>query len=128
VAGSGSTVSIGDSTTCKVSLFGVCTVANTPLTQALLVYAPSSTVTVNTSACVLSLVCAAGVVDGSVIGNNVTITASTITEDLDLNNFPLYAGLNAFRPVQYIQCGSNNSSGRAVTSLSGTESTDTSGC
>jgi len=92
-----------------------------------IVYAPMSSVTVNVPAlCVL--VCAGGIFDGSIIGDNVNVSALTVTEDLDVGNFPLYAGINAFRAVQYIQCSASGSSGVPVTSLSGNETTDTSGC
>jgi hypothetical protein len=78
-------------------------------TQAMIIYAPTSAVTVNTGVCTLKVagICTAGVAgafDGSVIGDNTTITASTITQDLDIGNYPLYSGVNAFRPVEYVQC------------------------
>jgi hypothetical protein len=100
-----------------------------PITESMIVYAPSSNVTVNTGACLLgNLVCTGGVFQGALIGNNVDITAATISQDLDLGNFPLYAGINIFRAQQYTECSVNDTSGTAVTSLSGTLSTDTSGC
>jgi hypothetical protein len=89
-------------------------------TQAMVVYAPTSKVTVNTG-CVANVACA-GVFAGTLIGDNVDVTAATITEDLDLGNYPLYNGISGFRPVQYIQCSST------LTSLTGNASTDTSGC
>ena len=65
---------------------------------------------------------AAGVFSGALIGDPVNVTASNITQDLDLGNYPLYNGISVFRPVQYIQCSST------LTSLTGNASTDTSGC
>lgn len=87
-----------------------------------IIYAPMSNVTVNVPAACILTVCTGGVFDGSVIGDNVTMSALLVTEDLDINNLPLYAGVNAFRPVEEIQCDGS------VTSLSGNETTDTGGC
>jgi len=138
VAGDGSyandtTVSIGDTSSCTLKVLGVCTVGSTPPTQSMVIYAPTSATTVNTGVCLVGLLgsCTLGVAGafaGSVVGDSVNITASTITQDLDLGNFPLYAGVNALQPVQYVQCGANNSSGSPVTSLTGVLATDTSGC
>jgi hypothetical protein len=120
------TVSIGDSTTCALKLLGTCTVANPPPTQSMVVYAPTSKTTINTGACLVGSVgsCtlgAAGAFAGSVIGDNTSITASVITQDLDIGNYPLYSGVNAFRPAEYVQCDGS------VTQLTGTSS-DISGC
>jgi hypothetical protein len=138
VAGDGSydnntTVNIGDTSSCTLKVLGVCTVGSTPPTQSMVIYAPTSATTVNTGVCLVGLLgsCTLGVAGafaGSVVGDSVNITASTITQDLDLGNFPLYAGVNALQPVQYVQCGANNSSGSPVTSLTGVLATDTSGC
>jgi hypothetical protein len=119
-------VSIGDTTTCALKVFGVCTVANTPPTQSMVVYAPTSKTTINTGACLIGSLgsCtlgAAGAFAGSIVGDDTSITASTITQDLDIGNFPLYSGVNAFRPVEYVQCDGS------VTQLTGTTS-DVSGC
>jgi hypothetical protein len=106
------TVQIGPSTTGLLSLSAV--------TYGAVVYAPTSTVTVNVPAlCVL--VCLGGVFDGSIVGYNANVAALTITQDLNIGNYPIYGGVNAFRPQQYVECSS-------VTSLTGTEATDTSGC
>jgi hypothetical protein len=66
-------------------------------------------------------VCSAGIFEGAVIGNQTTVSATAVLQDLDIGNFPLYAGVNAFRPVQYIQCSTS------VTSLTGATS-DLNGC
>jgi Tfp pilus assembly protein PilX len=124
------TVNIGVTTTCKTFLLGVCVAANTPATQSMVLYAPTSAVTVDTGACVIAGVCAAGDYSGALVGDNVTIRAGTITEDLDLGNYPLYVGVNVFRPIQHIECSNS------ITSLDGLKSSataidlahDTSGC
>ncbi len=73
-----------------------------PITEAMVVYAPTSSVNLNTSVCltlaIVGRVCAGGVFEGSVVGDNTTVTAGTITQDLDIGNYPLYTGVNAFRP------------------------------
>jgi hypothetical protein len=91
-----------------------------------IVYAPLSDVTVNVPALCL-VACTGGIFNGSVIGDNVTISALAITQDLNIGNYPLYAGINAFQPVEYIQCATNDTSGNPVTTLAGM-SADTSGC
>jgi hypothetical protein len=68
-----------------------------------------------------SLLSSGGVFEGSVIGNDTTVNALVITQDLDIGNYPLYAGINAFRVTQYIQCDNS------VTSLTGTTA-DLNGC
>jgi hypothetical protein len=105
VAGDGSyddntTVQIGPTSTSGL-------LSLSALTYGAVIYAPTSKVTVNVPAlCVLtcSLLSSGGVFEGAIIGNDVSITALTITQDLDLGNYPLYSGVNAFRPVQYVQC------------------------
>jgi hypothetical protein len=94
------------------------------LTYGAIVYAPTSKVTVNVPAlCVIScnLISSGGVFEGAVIGYDTTVNALLITQDLDIGNYPLYAGINAFRVTQYIQCDNS------VTSLTGTTS-DLGGC
>jgi hypothetical protein len=94
------------------------------LTYGAIVYAPTSKVTVNVPAlCVLScnLLSSGGIFEGAVIGNDTTVGALTITQDLDIGNYPLYAGVNALRPVQYVQCDTS------VKTLSGTTA-DLNGC
>jgi hypothetical protein len=90
------------------------------LTYGAVVYAPTSAVTVNVPALCVVL-CTGGVFDGSVIGYNTNVGALTVTQDLDIGNYPIYGGVNSFRPQQYVECS-------PVTSLTGTETTDTSGC
>jgi hypothetical protein len=138
-AGSGS-VTVGGSVTasCSVgtSLLGisVCLSVSVPI-ESMIVYAPSSTVSVSTAGCIANVAilgtplvsaCNAGIFEGAVIGNNVTVSATAITQDLDIGNFPLYAGVNAFRVTQYIQCDNS------VTSLGGYSSNsataDLNGC
>jgi hypothetical protein len=120
------TVNIGDTATCtQKNLVNVCIAATAP-TEAMVVYAPTSSVTVNTGSCLVGalgscILGVAGAVDGSIVGDNVSMTASTITQDLDIGNYPLYSGVNAFRPVQYVQCDNS------VTTLSDTTS-DLNGC
>jgi Tfp pilus assembly protein PilX len=119
-------VSIGDTATCALKVLGVCTLANTPIAQEMVVYAPTSKVTMNTGACLVGVlgsctVGAAGAFAGSIVGDTTSITASAITQDLDIGNFPLYTGVNAFRPVEYVQCDAS------VTKLTGTSS-DLNGC
>ncbi len=120
-------VNIGDSATCTLKVLGICTQMSTPVTQSMVVYAPTSSVTVNTGVCLVKVgsLCtlgAAGVFSGALIGDNVNVTASTITQDLDLGNYPLYDGVSVFRPVQFIQCDAT------LTSLTASATTDTSGC
>ncbi|HTX44890.1 MAG TPA: hypothetical protein VMD48_01270 [Solirubrobacteraceae bacterium] len=120
------TVSIGDTYTCTAkNVLNVCISATAPA-QAMVVYAPTSSVTVNTGTCVVTVLgsCTlgvAGAIDGAIVGDNVSITASSITQDLDIGNYPLYTGVSAFKPVEYAQCDDS------VTKLTGTAS-DVDGC
>jgi hypothetical protein len=98
------------------------------------VYAPTSKLTVRVPAACVSLLvstCTGGVLEGAFIGNDVSITALTITQDLDLGNYPLYAGVNVFRPVQYIQCDTSVTNLDALSKTNPTASDyahDVSGC
>jgi hypothetical protein len=101
------------------------------LTQQLIVYAPTSTVNVDTSSCLLGLssICtilsasAGGVFEGSVVGENVTIDASVVTQDFDIGNFPIESGADAFRVAEQVHCDGS------LANLGGTSlSADTSGC
>jgi hypothetical protein len=103
------------------------------LTQQLIVYAPTSTVNVDTSSCtsLLAGICTilssslGGVFEGSVVGDNVTLDAAVITQDLDIGNYPIESGANAFRVAEELPCnGSLSPPKLAGTSLSA----DTSGC
>lgn len=114
------TVSIGNSSTCSVSVLGICTVAAAP-NEGMVVYAPTSSVTVNTKSCVLGLICAAGAFSGSVVGDNVTVSATAITQDLDIGNYPIDSGANAVRVSEYVQCDNS------VTKLTNSTA-DTGGC
>ncbi len=80
-------------------------------TQALVVYAPRSTVNINT----------AGAFEGSAVGWNTTITALAILQDLDLGNYPLSSAVNSYQLEQTVQCDNS------VESLT-TNTTDLSGC
>jgi Tfp pilus assembly protein PilX len=105
------------------STSGLLSTSNSALTDYGVIYAPTSKVTVNVPGlCTLGLLCSGGVFSGAVIGNDTTVNALTITQDLDLGNYPLYDGISVFRPIQYIQCNST------LTSLSGNSTTDTTGC
>lgn len=115
--GGGSTVQIGPTSTSGL-------LSLSALTYGAVVYAPLSNVTVNVPGlCVLScsLLSSGGIFEGALVGYNTTVNALTVTQDLDLSNYPLYAGINAFRVTQYIQCDNS------VTSLSQAAS-DTGGC
>jgi Tfp pilus assembly protein PilX len=120
------TVSIGDTSTCTAhNILNVCLSAIAP-TEYMVVYAPTSSVTLNTGSCVVGVLgsCTLGVAgafDGSLIGDNVSITASAISQDLDLGNYPLESGSNELRPQQYVQCDTS------VTNLSNASS-DLNGC
>jgi hypothetical protein len=114
------TVTIGNASNCTLSVLGVCTVAAAP-NEGMLVYAPTSSVTVNTKSCVLGLVCAAGAFSGSIVGDTVNVSATAITQDLDIGNYPVESGANAVRVSEYVPCDSS------VTALANT-SADTGGC
>ena len=76
----------------------------------------------DTKSCVLlGLVCVGGAFSGSIVGDNVTTTATVITQDLDLGNYPIDSGANAYRASEYVQCDNS------VTALTNSAS-DTGGC
>jgi hypothetical protein len=121
------TVNIADTSTCLVHVLSVCVSASTPATQAMVIYAPTSAVTVNTGVCVVGLLgsCTLGVAGtyaGSIVGDNVTVTAALITQDLDIGNYPIDSGASALRGGEYVACNSS------VTNLTNSLSADTSGC
>ncbi len=101
---------------------------STALTVGAIIYAPTSNVSVTASACTLytlgicSLLSVNGVFSGSVVGDNTTVNAGVITQDLDIGNYPIETGSNNFRPQQYIECDTS------VTALTNSGSTDTGGC
>jgi hypothetical protein len=78
--------------------------------QGMFVYAPQSTVTVtSTPSCVvvlgLSVTCSgAGTLAGALVGYNTNVSATAITEDLGLLNYPLSTTLGAYYVKQYIEC------------------------
>ncbi|MDQ6779310.1 MAG: hypothetical protein M3071_24490 [Actinomycetota bacterium] len=74
-------------------------------------YAPESQVTI-----------ASTIFSGTVIGYDVTMQATTYTQSLGLNQYPLSSTLGVFHGAQYVQCTNT------VTALSGTVATDLSGC
>ena len=123
----GTSVTVGDGYTCTLFVLGKCTVAvPTISTEGMVIYAPTSSVSVDLGNCVVSLLgsCTLGVAgsfSGSIIGDNVTIRASVITQDLDIGNYPLETGSNFYRVQQYIECDTS------VTALTNSSS-DTSGC
>jgi Tfp pilus assembly protein PilX len=128
------TVNVGASTTCTLSvpLVGTC-IGVAPVTLGMVIYAPTSTVTVNTGACVTALsipvICTGGVFEGSVVGDNVTVSAATISQDLDVTNYPLYNGVNAIHPIAFKQCTAVTSlAGLAASPSSTAAATDLSGC
>ena len=91
-----------------------------------MIYAPTSSVNVNLGQCVIGFSGRArseppGAFEGSLIGDNTQATASAITQDLDLGNYPLYSGTTLLQPVEYVQCDGSK------TSLTGATS-DTGGC
>lgn len=95
--------------------------------QSMVIYAPTSSVTVNTGSCTLGLAgaclaAAATTFAGSVVGDNVYIRATAITQDLDLGNYPIYSGANSYRLAEEIHCNGS------VTKLSQSLSADTAGC
>lgn len=59
---------------------------------------------------------------GSIVGDNVTVTALAITQDLDIGNYPIDSGANSLRVSQFVQCDGS------VTKLTNNLSADTAGC
>jgi Tfp pilus assembly protein PilX len=116
-------VTIGQPSSCASTL---CISLANLSPQAEVIYAPTSAVTVNTGSCTLGLaghcvVGAATTFAGSVVGDNVYVGATVITQDLDLGNYPIDSGANAVRADEYIQCDNS------VTKLTDTTS-DLGGC
>jgi hypothetical protein len=72
------------------------------LGQAAFVYAPQSSVTVDSSALAGSL----GTLWGSFIGYNLTVSAAVVDQDLGLLNYPLSDTLGPFHVQQYVECSS----------------------
>jgi hypothetical protein len=97
------------------------------LTEEMVVYAPTSEVSMTTAQCttgllatLLGTVCVPGTFVGNLIGDDVSATALTVTQDLDLGNYPLYSGVDLYHVQQYVECS-------PVSSLAGTTA-DTNGC
>jgi hypothetical protein len=70
------------------------------LNQSFFLYAPTSNVTVTFPA-------VASTFEGTILGRDVTLNtsvATTITQDLRLNDMPLAAGIGVFSIQQYIEC------------------------
>ncbi len=116
-------VSIGEPAGCAALCINLTSLAP----QTMVVYAPTSSVNLNTGTCSVGLgaTCLVGTASafaGSVVGDNVEITATVITQDLDLGNYPLDSGSSALRPSQYVQCDAS------VTNLTNSLSADTGGC
>lgn len=117
------TVTVGQPSSCATLL---CISLANLSPQSMVIYAPTSAVTVNTGSCTLGLagVClaaAATTFAGSVVGDTVYMRATAITQDLDIGNYPIEGGANAVRADEYIQCDNS------VTSLANATS-DTGGC
>jgi Tfp pilus assembly protein PilX len=115
--GGGTTVQIGPTSTSGLLSLSAVTYGG-------IVYAPTSNVTANVPAlCVLScsLLSSGGTFEGALVGYNTTVDALTISQDLNIGNYPLYAGVNAFRVTEYVQC---DDSVHALTQTTA----DTSGC
>jgi Tfp pilus assembly protein PilX len=128
------TVNVGATTACSgLNLLGLACVGVNPVTLGMVIYAPTSTVTVNTGACItalgIGLTCVGGVFEGAIVGDNVSVTASAITQDLDLSNYPLYNGVNSIHPIAFKQCTAVTSlAGLAASPSSTAAATDLSGC
>lgn len=108
-----------------------------PAVESMLLYAPTSSVSVTTATCksvvLVGIVCLPGVFAGSIVGNDVSVAALTLTQDLDLGNDPLYNGANAYRVLQYVQCSpqpfKTQSGGTTTyTALQHDSTIDTNGC
>jgi hypothetical protein len=65
----------------------------TSLTESMFLYAPTATVTVGTTA-----------FDGNIVGGTTKVYATTLTQNLGLNNYGLYSGVGSFHVIQYQTC------------------------
>jgi hypothetical protein len=98
--------------------------SNNLTTEAAVVYAPTSEVSMTTAKCVnliVASVCVPGTFTGNLIGDDVNATALTFTQDLNLGNYPLYDGIELYHVKEYLPC-------TPVSTLTGVKATDTSGC
>jgi hypothetical protein len=73
--------------------------------QDMFLYAPTSNVTVTGGqTCVLGTCVNSGTLSGAFIGYDVDASASAVTEDLGLLNYPLSSTLGPFHVKQYVEC------------------------
>jgi hypothetical protein len=73
--------------------------------QDMFLYAPTSNVTVTGGqTCVLGTCVNSGTLSGAFIGYDVDASATAITEDLGLLNYPLSNTLGPFHVKQYVEC------------------------
>jgi hypothetical protein len=73
--------------------------------QDMFLYAPTSNVTVTGGqTCVLGTCVNSGTLSGAFIGYDVDASATAITEDLGLLNYPLSSTLGPFHVKQYVEC------------------------
>jgi hypothetical protein len=94
---------VGDSTSGHTVAYT--TGDSTLSSQAMFMYAPKSTVTVNGGqTCVLGTCVDAGTIAGAFIGYDVNASATAVTEDIGLLNYPLSGTLGPFYVKQYIEC------------------------
>lgn len=73
--------------------------------QAMFLYAPTSNVTVTAgTTCVLGTCVSTGTIAGAIIGYDLNVAATTVTQDLGLLNYPLSSSLGPFYVKQYVEC------------------------
>jgi hypothetical protein len=89
------------------------------LGQAFFLYAPTSSVNLS-SAALLGL---GGTLAGAYVGYDLTVSATVITQDLGLLNYPLSASLGVFHVQQYIDCST-----MSVSQFDSASNDPTSGC
>jgi hypothetical protein len=87
------------------------------LTQAVVIYAPRSNVSVNTTAAFV----------GSAIGWNVSLQALAVVQDLNLGGFPFASVVNGIKVNQNVEC-SNSVTQLAPVTSSTAQTSDTAGC
>jgi hypothetical protein len=87
------------------------------VTQAMVIYAPRSNVSVSTGAAFV----------GSAVGWNVTLNAVMVLQDLNLGNYPLSSVVNGVKIEQNVECSNAVTQLAAPTSTTA-EATDTAGC
>jgi hypothetical protein len=73
--------------------------------QSMFLYAPTSNVTVTAGqTCVLGTCVVVGTLAGAFIGYDIDVSATVVTQDLGLLNYPLSTTLGPFHVQQYIEC------------------------